>query len=514
MSSYRSKNSWQLIVGCALSVWIAGCASGVGAPGAPAGTGASLGLGSLGSLVDRSAPSKEIDAPKAPSATQEEDAKKALLTSLAQLQAEHIGAAYIPAAQDYLNGLLTLIQKKAAQPPVPARVVIWPRKLHNADTQPDGLIIVDLGWLTSKTSEAELTALLAHEYAHLLKGHLVGKGRVGAVVYAAQKIVGTQIDQVNVGSMLLSAGVTTAWTNVFAPHWSSGQELEADEFALETTKKLDVSYTQGVKKFLETIQSDEKHSVVVPPQSTSAAAEDHPSIGDRIAKLKALNGDNKPTRSSMTGKDPLLAIVNAPEFKAKVAEYYVLDQIYRPQGISEADILKNFQKLPRPYLTSAAMSLGATRERKTDDTIKMMNAAIAAPDATFDTYLELAKIQRDTLGNAELAFGTLAAGLERVQFGNPALPPALKFTLDTSEGIRKLPDAQRTLPLQLLQIKLAAYLVAVRTRCVMAPNFDLACTEASMTAEAKQQQKDRDAKNQKRFEQEAKSKFDSAFGIK
>jgi Zn-dependent protease with chaperone function len=128
--------------------------------------------------------------------------------------------------QRYLQVLLDTLQGRCAELPYQLRVRIRPAPHVNALALPGGHIIVFSGLLDAVTSENELAFVLAHQMGHYAHGdHLRGLGR--GLVFLALSAVLFGPDS--------SAGIMLGKTlNVSELTFSRKQEVQADEFALET----------------------------------------------------------------------------------------------------------------------------------------------------------------------------------------------------------------------------------------------------------------------------------------
>lgn len=519
--SMRLNNAKLLAVVQVGFILLSGCAT------KNAGTISNPNLGEVKSTVLLNAPAVSYrDAALGAAATardsQDVEKTEALNTGLAQLQADGLGAANIPVAQSYLDQLLRRVQSAGPQPPIPSKVVIWPRLTYNAYCRPEGLIVVDLGWLKDIGSEAELVALLAHEYGHLVKGHGAGGRKlIGTSLYLAQRFASAKL-QANLGSGLAASITINGWTNVINPGWSRSQEFEADAFSLEITRAMGIPFATGIKSFLERVQSIEAKAKVAgkideAKQDVSSALDNHPSPSERLAKIRVLNEGAPRIKATSSAKDPWRAIVNTDAFKFAEAEYVVMAPMEEFIRLGQKDrfaaAVQKLAKLPHPYRTSAAMSVAAVTARKFDDSsLATLKKATEAQDATFSGYIALAKAQRDFQGKPDEAYKTVIDGLNRVQMAGSALPQALGFMRDTSELISKTPDAHRTASAQLLAGELMLSMLKLRAQCLTWPDLDELCADAFMTDDMKREQKNLQEQQKRIFQQKLNSKVDSWTG--
>lgn len=87
------------------------------------------------------------------------------------MQRRTFGIASQPDLDTYLNGLLAKLQRGWPTEPAPARVYVMPGRDFSAYSTKDGGIFLAVGMLESLESEDEVSAVLAHEYAHVLLRH-------------------------------------------------------------------------------------------------------------------------------------------------------------------------------------------------------------------------------------------------------------------------------------------------------------------------------------------------------
>jgi Zn-dependent protease with chaperone function len=459
------------------------------------------------------APSATASAPSA------EAAPDPRAADLRQLQGLDLGMARIPVAQAYLDNLLQRIQAAGPQPARPAQVLIRPKLSYNAATAASGLIIVDLGWLKSIESEAELTALLAHEYGHLVNDHLGSKNQVGSATHYGLMVATALAARAKVDNTLTLSVVNSSWSSLLMPSWSRTQEYESDAFAVETTQAMGLPYVPSVRAFLERIQSVERaaggpaKAVDGEGRPLPKAEDDHPPIEERIARANRLV-EGRPRMRPKGGPDAWRAVRDSAEFRAAEEEYVLaaryLEAVKARRGGDQQAVARAIDARPRPLRTAAAQTLLAWSQPDAARRMPMLEAALALPDASFMPYALLAQTQRD-LGRLKDSHATLQAGLDRFDSPYQLWPDVIEFQRSTTERIDALPPAQKTLELSWFGTQLMAQMVALKARCVLNPEVSDACQWASLNAQQRQQQaaqqKAKDEKAARKIEQKVEGLF-------
>jgi predicted Zn-dependent protease len=172
-------------------------------------------------------------------------------------RARGYGLVEMPEMQAYLNALLAKIKQAAGVPQWPGAVYITATSELNAYCTGAGNIYLSMPWLASAESEDEVVALLAHEFGHIyMDSHQLESTIVASDQMAALALVGVAITR--------KAGTVTSWSPVdsllvayamgkssLAPAWSRSDEEAADRFGATISLKLNYSFSQGFKAFLE-----------------------------------------------------------------------------------------------------------------------------------------------------------------------------------------------------------------------------------------------------------------------
>jgi predicted Zn-dependent protease len=158
---------------------------------------------------------------------------------LAQHRGDALGFVRSAALEQYLNETRRTLLTVSGKTGVPGRVVVLANPGFEAFSSPDGNVYVAMGLLESLESADEVSAILAHELAHVLLTHhssdLLGdvqrKGQalyelgVGAKTALAGQRTVSKGDSRNLTNVQLA---TDATDKLVLPAWSRGQEREAD----------------------------------------------------------------------------------------------------------------------------------------------------------------------------------------------------------------------------------------------------------------------------------------------
>lgn len=443
---------------------------------------------------------------------------------LRHLQSLDLGLASIPAAQAYLDALLQRIQAAGPQPAKAAQVVIRPKLSYNAATTASGLIVVDLGWLKSIESDAELSALLAHEYGHLVRDHLGAKNQVGTATHYATLAAAVFAAKAKVNNSWSVSIVNSGWSSLLMPGWSRDQEYEADAFAVDATQALGLPFVPSVRAFLDRIQSVEKSAqpanAAPKPKANDgstlpAASDDHPPIEERIARVQKQVEGRPRVRPRPQARDEWRAVRDSAEFQAAEAEYVLAARFFEAvkagRNAELPALARQLDARPRPLRTAAAMTVQAWMAPDAPRKAALLEQAIAAPDASFMAYGLLAVTQRDPLQQWEASVATLQAGLERFDSPHQHWPDVIDFQRSLNERINAIPQQQRSLAQSMFSLKLASNIVVLKARCVLNPEVAEACDWASLSAQQKQArlqaQKDKDAAVANKVDQKIKGLF-------
>lgn len=409
---------------------------------------------------------------------------------LKHIQSMELGLADIPVAQTYLNKLMARIQEEGPQPARFAQVVIRPKLSYNAATTPSGTIIIDIGWLKTIDSEAELVGLLSHEYAHIMLDHLQDRNTIGSSLEFLTKIY---IKKASGNNDWVVGLVGESWSSLLNPNWSRNQELQADEFAFNQARKMGYSTLASVRAFLDRIQSVEKNAITATPTQSSiqtSLTDAHPKIEERIASINKLMAEQPRIRPTQPASGEWRTVRDSASFKLQEKEIVLatnmLEAIKAGKKSEAALLHKKLDAIPRPLKTAAAKTMLAYVQPNVSRRVAQLQQAIASSDTSFMAYGMLAATQRDQLHQFELANITLQEGLERFDYPQSHWPDVIEFHRNTMEMIDMLPKQQRDADLSLYAFKLKAKIIQLQVKCQLEPGIADACNWASMNAEQKQ----------------------------
>ena len=173
--------------------------------------------------------------------------------------------------QEYLESLLTLVQKPESNNSTPLTIHIQKNKYPNAAIIPGGHIIVTTALLEEAESENELAFVLAHELGHhIARDPLKGLGR-SLVFLTVASVLGIGTGNTDV------VNITGSLTNL---HYSRQQESAADVYALSAIVRF-YGHGGGSLDFFERIQKENKD----PRGKLSSYFSTHPLTQQRIERL-------------------------------------------------------------------------------------------------------------------------------------------------------------------------------------------------------------------------------------
>lgn len=186
-------------------------------------------------------------------------------------RSKEFGLMSIPQLTDYFNRLLDRIKAEAGLPSVPARVYVTVRPTPEHQATADGNIYLSASTVEGFDTEAEVVAMLAHEFGHVAFGHFDVD-----VVSDLQKQVQSSIEIArkldemfgSKGGKALSPSQEQALKRirnaieltdkVLIPAFSREQERTADRFAVDITRRLGYPYGSGLKVMLEKLADNEE----------------------------------------------------------------------------------------------------------------------------------------------------------------------------------------------------------------------------------------------------------------
>ena len=433
-----------------------------------------------------------------------------------RLQSLDLGLAVLPPAQPYLDGLMARIQAAGPQPARYARVLVRPRLSYNAFSTASGHVVIDLGWLNSIDSEAELIALLAHEYGHIVYEHLGPKNQVGVATQTA--IAAARVLTAKTGGSYVTTGlINDGWAGMLMPGWSRQQELEADRFSVEMGQALNQPFISGMRAFLERIRSVEqdagRRAVATAGANATAGkglqfqapaagtgSDDHPSIDERLEQAQSLV-EGKPRIRAGKGPDPWRSLRDSAAYRQACEEYQLAAPLYEALRKGEGNELNALGQRTAPRLrtphTAAGMTLMAVAQPRPEPggSLSQLQAAMAAPDASFLPFLLMALTQRDGFKDYDGALKTMDAGMDRFEQPAALLPDLIEFQRVVLERINAIPSQQRG-ALGFLALKRQLNQITVQARCLTEPEFRDACAWAGLSEQQRVQKVQQDKAKQ------------------
>jgi beta-barrel assembly-enhancing protease len=158
----------------------------------------------------------------------------------------------------------------------------------NAFAAPGGYVFVTTAALKAAKSEDELAAILAHELAHVVRGHALGtikKSRYANMSKDLLKASGAlSPEQIGQLTVLLEGAIDDMIDAFFVKGYSKDTEYEADAVGLAIMQQAGYDGSAFIR-YLETLKARQK-------TGSGGFYATHPAAADRIAKLgkKATKG--------------------------------------------------------------------------------------------------------------------------------------------------------------------------------------------------------------------------------
>ena len=153
----------------------------------------------------------------------------------------------------------------------------------NAFAAPGGYVFVTSGALRNATSEDELAAVLAHEVAHVRRGHALGSIKKSRWANVAKDALSTtvQLDEAALGNLTQAfEGAMEDMTDaLIVKGYSRDTEFEADRVGLEIMQRAGYD-PRAFVAYLRRL-ADKQHT------GTGGFYATHPKASERIAKLEA-----------------------------------------------------------------------------------------------------------------------------------------------------------------------------------------------------------------------------------
>ena len=188
-------------------------------------------------------------------------------------------------------GLVGLaLAQNSSRPALPWTFIVLDTDGVNAFAAPGGYVFITTAAVKTAKSEDELANLLAHEVAHVIRGHALGniqKSRYADVSADLLQAAGTATlspEQVNQLNSLLEGIINDTLEAMFVKGYSRDTEFEADRLGAEYAGKAGYDPT-AMRRFLDTLAKQ---------QATSEGGfyATHPSTKERQDKLAAVASAN------------------------------------------------------------------------------------------------------------------------------------------------------------------------------------------------------------------------------
>jgi len=178
--------------------------------------------------------------------------------------------------------------------------VILDDSLVNAFAAPGGYVFITRGALQLANNEDELAAVLAHEIAHVRRGHALGsikKSRISSV-YKEALSSSVELDQQALGGLAqaFDGAMDDMLDSMLVKGYSRDTEFEADAVGMEIMARAGYN-TDAFVAYLDRLQKQ---------QSTGSGgfSATHPKASDRVATLKKIRSKfaNNPVVAKRTAR--------------------------------------------------------------------------------------------------------------------------------------------------------------------------------------------------------------------
>ena len=215
-----------------------------------------------------------------------------------------------PAAELYLNDILSKLAKAEDQPGDPYKVTILDSPIVNAFALPPRDLFITRGLLALANDGSEVAAVMAHEIAHLTEKHAVRREeeekRAAVISQAASVIQNKQK-----GEEIQAIERRTIAT------FSRQQELDADQIGIKVTAKAGFD-PYGASRFLAALGRSAAMRTSLIGQNASADKPDilatHPSTPERVAQAIAVARQIGAPGIGVADRAPYLAAIDGMIF--------------------------------------------------------------------------------------------------------------------------------------------------------------------------------------------------------
>ncbi len=182
--------------------------------------------------------------------------------------------------QRYLDGVVARVAKTRPPGSIPVRAYIVRDADVNAFTTGGGYLFFNAGMLAAMENEAQLATVVAHEIAHIDRGHIQASqaNRTAVGIGAALATIGAAAAGIDPNIVQLGVGLGA---NAYASNFSRGQESDADNVGIRYLAAAGYNAVEGAKSFavLRRVHGGRG--------GAASFFSSHPAPGDRQASLTA-----------------------------------------------------------------------------------------------------------------------------------------------------------------------------------------------------------------------------------
>lgn len=208
-------------------------------------------------------------------------------------------------AQRYVNQIGWWVAQHADQPldaqgkPLVAdwRFGIIDSDAVNAYATPGGFVYVTVGLLRKLNSESELAGVLAHEVAHVVRGHYLAAVKKGGLTQVAGGLI-----QARAKNQMLSTAMVNAVRNIYSKGLDQSDEFDADRQGLLYAARAGYAPT-GLPSVLRMYANQSRQD-----ENFAMFFNTHPSPQDRVARLQPLLNGKFASAGNVTNDARYLAV--------------------------------------------------------------------------------------------------------------------------------------------------------------------------------------------------------------
>lgn len=207
------------------------------------------------------------------------------------LDADALHEGHLSGATAYVSAVGGVLAAAAMEAPRdgdrPAPIAGWHFTIVESDTinafaAPGGWVFITTAALEAAHSEDELAAVLAHEIAHVVRGHALGSIKKSRWANVAKTALDTsvELDQQSLGDLtqVFEGAMDDMIDGILVKGYSKDTEFEADRVGLAIMDRAGYD-PEALVRYLQTLDAEQGGG-------TGGFQATHPAARDRIAKIQ------------------------------------------------------------------------------------------------------------------------------------------------------------------------------------------------------------------------------------